>query len=379
LRILYFAPIDYNAIKQRPQHFADALSDSYDFFYIQPFGLRTIKAKDFSRLLSRIAHLYSIFSHKKTVPTHVKSLFFIPVVSEMFDRINVHLIKKQIVRLLDQETIFWITTPSSLFPKLLNCFPQIPIIYEMMDDYGMVQPCNKRKIDKTEKYIISRSRYTIVTAGALLEKARNISANAESCRLVGNGVSSQFFDRAEYYTPPEPCFHNGKKTVGYIGATEWWLDIELIHSLAKKFPQVNFVLVGWPKIADIPESANVFFIGKRPFESMPDYLNAFDVCIIPFKPGEFADSINPVKLYEYFALGKPVVSYQMKELEPYQNILYLALNSREFAAHLETALNEHDLEKIARRKKIASENTWDSKIQTVKKILGGLKHDRDGK
>jgi glycosyltransferase involved in cell wall biosynthesis len=370
MRIIYFAPVDYDSIKQRPQHFADRLSTCYDFVYIQPCGLRSLKFSDFHRVVSRARQLFAVPVNTEN-RVRVKSLVFVPFANSVFDRLNSNLIKMQVRKFITSDTVFWFTAPSAVLLPLLEEFPSVPVIYEMMDDYGMIQPRRRPIIDRNENRMLQRADRVMVTSANLLAKAMKY-VPPERCFQIGNGVDIGKFHKSDYAQLPENCFKNGRKIIGYIGAIEWWLDYDLINAIAANYPRCNVVFVGPVRYDKIPVRDNLFFLGKRPFESVPDYCNAFDVCLIPFKPGEFADTINPVKLYEYFALGKPVVSYIMKELLQYRDGLYLADSQKSFVDQIALALGEKDADKARRRREIAAANSWDSKLKMAREVLASL-------
>ena len=98
---------------------------------------------------------------------------------------------------------------------------------------------------------------------------------------------------------------------------------------------------------------------------MPDYLYHFDVCLIPFKKNKITEAVDPVKLYEYFSLGKPVVARELNEIKTYRNYLYLYDTKEEFIKCIERALDEEDQELKERRKVIAKNNTWNERIERI--------------
>ena len=165
-----------------------------------------------------------------------------------------------------------------------------------------------------------------------------------------------------------------KKIAGYIGSIDTWMDFETVQYLADKRKDIDFIFVG-PVRTDIsrfPEKDNIHFLGQRVYDRVPDYCNGFDVCLIPFTASEFADTINPVKLYEYFAMGKPVVAYEMKELAPFRDILYLAKDKDDFLKKIGLALAEDDDSLIERRREVAKENDWIKKSALINDALSAL-------
>ncbi len=89
----------------------------------------------------------------------------------------------------------------------------------------------------------------------------------------------------------------------------------------------SFVLIGRESGADARARwtgcPNVHRIGEVPYERLPEHLAAFDVCTIPFQRTPLTEATNPVKLYEYFATGKPVVARRLPEIEPFADVVEL--------------------------------------------------------
>jgi glycosyltransferase involved in cell wall biosynthesis len=143
----------------------------------------------------------------------------------------------------------------------------------------------------------------------------------------------------------------------------------IIAHCATLRPDWNFVLIGATFGADLQPVAgleNVYLLGEKPYKDLPGYLAYFDVCTIPFKLIPLTMATNPVKFYEYLSAGKPVVSIDLPELHAYREDCYLAHDADAFSALLEQAYNERDDEiKIERRLKLASENSWDARVNSI--------------
>jgi len=109
--------------------------------------------------------------------------------------------------------------------------------------------------------------------------------------------------------------------------------------------------------------SNIKFLGKKDYQVLPYYMNTFDVCLIPFKVNELTNGVNPVKVYEYAASGKPVVSTYLPELEKYQDTIYLAKDYKEFVEFIYKSIyGKPDVEKLLA---MAEENTWDSQTNKM--------------
>jgi glycosyltransferase involved in cell wall biosynthesis len=109
--------------------------------------------------------------------------------------------------------------------------------------------------------------------------------------------------------------------VGYLGAFEYFVDMDVVLEVAGRLPEVTFLLAGGGRDlervrhkARQARLANVDLPGPVSHSSGLDYVAAMDVCLIPFKPGPVADGACPLKLFEYAALRKPVVSTRSSEV-----------------------------------------------------------------
>ncbi len=364
MKIAYFAPVEWNSIRQRSHHIAERMSARHDFFYIQPLGLRSMRLSDLGRALRRLKALPGE-SHLST-NLRIRTFYSIPFVHPVIEKVNVRLLEKQMRAFVDKETVVWITAPSGILPGILKRLQFKALVYEMMDDYPQFHPELEKEIHSAEELLIGRADVVIVTSAALSEKARRLNAGKDPV-VIGNGVDFDFFNGPAAGRPAD--LGGMRKIAGYVGAIDSWLDMDTIVFLADRREDIDFVFVGPVRIREIPVRRNIHFMGSRDYYSIPDYCSAFDACLIPFRQGEFADTINPVKLYEYFALGKPVVASRMKELLSLQHLLYLAADKEEFLDKLDRALEENDPGMSIMRRKTAELNDWSRKTALVEEVL----------
>lgn len=237
------------------------------------------------------------------------------------------------------------------------------LVFDCMDDHGGFST-NTAQALKTEEVLMENADLVIVSSNLLEGRAKLLNPNTIQ---VKNGTE---FD---HFTNP---IQNGyldhfcdRPIIGYYGAISDWFDMKLVAHCASQRPDWNFVLIGSTFGADLaPVSglANVHFMGEKPYKELPGYLAYFDVCTIPFKIIPLTLATNPVKFYEYLSSGKPIVSIELPELLAYQEDCYLARNPDEFLAQLERAYDERKDEKLIRRRlKLASENSWDERVNAI--------------
>jgi glycosyltransferase involved in cell wall biosynthesis len=110
-------------------------------------------------------------------------------------------------------------------------------------------------------------------------------------------------------------------------------------------------------------------LGQKSYELIPQYGKCFDVAFMPWRQGRWIEACNPVKLKEYLALGKPVVSTPFPELSYYNDVTYQGATPEEFALCIERALAEDGPQRIIERRKKVKEATWESKTQLILNTL----------
>jgi GT2 family glycosyltransferase len=122
-------------------------------------------------------------------------------------------------------------------------------------------------------------------------------------------------------------------------------------------------------ITKLEALTNVCILGQQPYESMPQYLYHFDVCIIPFKINAITEATDPVKVYEYLSAGKPVVTVALPELELLREYLYIAKDKDDFIFQLDLAVSEDDPEIVARRLRVVQQQTWGERYKQIERGL----------
>lgn len=227
--------------------------------------------------------------------------------------------------------------------------------YDCMDEWADFPDIGQPLIEE-EETLVQQADLVTVTASLLEEKWKPKNAN---CVLVRNGVEFEFF--SSNCVNNELLAHLKKPVIGFYGALAPWVDFSLLHYLATRRPDWNFVLVGdcfVKDLAGIDRLPNVHLTGRKPYEDMPRYLYGFDVCLIPFKLNKVTHAVDPVKFYEFISVGKPVVSVPLQEMAIYADYVYFATEYEDFLSKVEAALTEDDPDLTNRRIQLAKANDW---------------------
>jgi teichuronic acid biosynthesis glycosyltransferase TuaH len=220
-----------------------------------------------------------------------------------------------------------------------------------------------KSLEIMEEELLKDSDIVFATAENLVHKAKEFR---DEVIYLPNGVNYSDFDRNMYIMPSE--FIDNNKRVVYVGAIAEWLDHELINYCTNELPEVKFYFIGPGVNNNIEIRKNVYLLGKKNYGNIPDYIYNADVAIIPFKINELTDAINPVKLYEYLAVGTPVVTTNFKEVSIINGPFDIAKNKEQFLDMLKSNLFNSEY-KVYELKEFASKNSWQSKFNIINEML----------
>lgn len=206
-----------------------------------------------------------------------------------------------------QDGIFYCTYPPYMKVRdIVN--PEVTIFDSIDEPVGVFSHWNKNNI--YEKALMDAD-IVLASADKLYKNAKEYNKNTI---LVPNGCDFEHFSK--YQAEPKALRHIKRPRITFTGALATWLDNELIYETARQFPNCEIVLVG-PVYDGRYENPpkNIHFLGHQPYRDMPGYLHNSDVLIIPFDTeNPVIEATNPIKLWEYLATGKPIVTTNIPEV-----------------------------------------------------------------
>jgi glycosyltransferase involved in cell wall biosynthesis len=155
------------------------------------------------------------------------------------------------------------------------------------------------------------------------------------------------------------------------------MDWRLMSEVPAALPEFDFVFVGPQERrtkteGTMPTGPNIFYTGAKLYSEVPAYMAAFDVCWVPFDASRVSISANPVKIYEYLSLGKPVVSTPIADPEIFAGVVVFAEGAAEIAAELKRAIGR---EEGAARVEFARANSWDTRASQYVEFIAKRHHD----
>lgn len=344
---------DWDAHPSSTQHLARELSKFHTVTWINSIGMRAPRftPTDFGRLIRKgmkmltpnkrwppeLANQQNPLlkkSPKDWQPTVIEPIA-IPFHGNKGVRwLNEKLIKQRLFarqrQLEQQRPILWLSLPSAvpLLGKVNECFS----IYYCGDDFSALEGVDHEVIATLEQELVDKVDLILVASETLLDKFPE-----EKTLFIPHGVADYFFE-----APGErPADLPEGPVAGFYGSISSWLDQDLLLSVAQRLPHWNFVLIGQVRcdIDRLRVQKNIHFLGPKRHEQLPEYLHHWQVSLLPFKDNAQIQACNPLKLREYMAVGKPIVSTDFPALLPYRNWIKIAGagNAEYFAEQIETA------------------------------------------
>lgn len=258
------------------------------------------------------------------------------------------------------------------------------ILYDYMDEIHQDLSGSNipESIIQKHNYILENEDIIVIATADRLYK-EVASKRRRNLYLSTNGVCVEDFQVERDPKTVPKCIKNllkkEKPIVGYYGAFAKWFDYDLVKYLSSNRPGYEFLLIG-PKHDDslseagLQRHSNITVLPPVQYEDLPYYAIWFDVSIIPFVLNELTDSISPVKLFEYMALGHPIVSTAMPECGKYQSVL-IGNTPYDFVKKVDKGLTMKDDEEYRKTiSKEARENSWENKTEVIVQAL--YEHER---
>lgn len=200
---------------------------------------------------------------------------------------------------------------------------KIPMVYDIADDLpAMISnspqvPSYLQGIGKWfgEK-MVERTIQQSVKVCAISDVFRiNHSISQEKFQIIPNGVDTSLFKKVESSVRDDL---NIKSCVvlGYVGVLREWVDLTPVYQVLKKLDDTKLLIVGQEglyeenreMVRNLGIEDKVIFTGNVPYVDVPKYVAAMDICLIPFKDNAISHNSIPLKLFEYMACEKPVIS-----------------------------------------------------------------------
>ena len=339
------------------------------------FKKATAGGKSFSEKLARKTRSILRGLRKSDAGFWVYSPFSLPVhhigplrkLNEVILRLQLRFVAR---KLGIRNPVIWVACPAACDVALR--IKKTKLVYQRTDRYEEYPNVDTETIRRYDRKLKANADLTVFVNSTLYDE------ESDQCRkaiYLDHGVDFDMFSTAENSEEvPNDIRDIKKPIVGFFGGIDdHTSDIGFIENVVDLLPHVSFVFVGEASsnITDLQKRENVWLLGQKPYEQIPHYGKCFDVAIMPWRQNRWIEACNPIKLKEYLALGKPIVSTPFAELQKYRDVIYEATTPEEFADCIKKALAEDNPERVAARRSKVKDASWESKAEQVMNELFG--------
>ena len=270
------------------------------------------------------------------------------------------------------QPILWLFTPPSVW--FIGKLDEDFVIYHCLDEF------TKSPFWAHQRNIVELERSLLDKADLVITCSENVyDAKAPWCGEiinVQNGVDFDHFHSAmDETTPIAPRLNkDGTTIIGFYGTINYRMDEDFLIKAARRYPEYRFAIVGpeEQQLSELRLLPNVMMLGHVALSELPTFLKGFDVCLIPYKMSEFVKNVSPLKVYEYLAAGKPVVSPDIRAVRNLKDLILIGHDHEEMVGLIALALESNNEEAEKARVQRARQNTWQHRVAIVSKKISEL-------
>ena len=367
MNILYFAPIYYFDMKQRPQQIAELLSENHRVYYIEP----TISAvRQLIKGGERSCKGEQIFINPNLTVIRLNGLLTFHKSVEILDFLGINNLSEflQIRKLVQKCDVLWVGY--SGWYTLVRHIKNKPVVFDKMDEEDMLVPSKllKKTLQRNKKKMVGLANTIIVTCQKFYDE---LSVTGKPVFLISNAVSDRFMENV---LKENDCDEIGQienvNRIGYIGTIGEWFDMDVVDELLSLNKTCKIVLVGRNYLL-MNKNPRVIYLGVRDNSELPEIIKTFDICLYNFKKSELLDTINPVKIYEYLSANKPVLAVRSAETVRLKNYLMLYDDKNDIRKYLAQDIKKPFANENERIEFIKG-NSWRVRTQEINSILSRL-------
>lgn len=300
--------------------------------------------------------------------------------------LNRRLLRKQIQRQLQGlhmdtgQLISWFHFPT--FQHYAGMLDEQLRVYECYDEHSEIPGLRKstRSLYRRLEDRLLRKVDVVVTTSTPLQIAKSRQHAQVWCSH--NAADVDYFSQVQATTIVPAIALNAapRPIIGYLGTIHEHTDLDLLAAVATARPQWTLLMIGplqkglaantLQRLQGLP---NVIMKGWIAQEELLSWLKCIDVCVIPYKAqARFNHFVNPNKLHEYTAMGKPIVATPGTDVSTHAHLITIARTPAEFVAAIEAAYRDDSPARIRERLAFAQENSWQRRAENIIERLSDL-------
>lgn len=366
--IIVFSHLRWNFVFQRPQHLLTRLAKHFRVVFVEEpvntgsvFIEATHPADNITVLVPHTVENGWGFNDEQ-----------IPVIGQL---VQGYLNDNDVLE--DEQYGIWFYTPQAL--PLKNYFSPDFTIFDVMDELSMFAHAPKELKDRERELLETAD--VVLAGGPSLARAKQAirpdTLSLPSC-VDASHYSPERAAKAEAETHIEDQLEHDipHPRLGFFGVIDERLDVDLVAAIADANPRWHVVMVG-PVVkidpAILPQRQNIHWLGSQPYELLPQIVQGWDVCLMPFALNDATKFISPTKTLEYMAAEKPIVSTAIHDvIELYGSVVKIGYDHGDFINHIEDVLMEEPVQaaqRVIEGKELVKRYSWD---ETANRVLEAI-------
>ncbi len=367
-------------------HLAKGLiRQGFEIFWINSIGMRSprLSLSDGKRILTKIGHLLNRSSHppktnnQDLLPQHQIHPFIIPFFGNALCRwLNKILISSQLKKKFgpfirkEAKQILITTFPNSV--DHINLFHPASKAYYVMDDFSHFPGVDHQAMMREEQKMFNQIDRVIFAADLLHQKFKQGNHKKTPSLTLTHGVDTEHFKKAFTEETRVPKDMPGEGiNLGFIGLLDQRIDQDLLFKIAKHNPKWNIIIIGnhIVPINQLTSIPNIKVLGPKPYKLLPTYLRHFNLALMPYTRSKLTEGLNPLKMKEYLAAGRKIVTTKLDSTYSIKDIIFEAPSSDIFLDHINQALKSPAKPKVIAGH-LEKKESWDTKsIELIKFTL----------
>ena len=291
-----------------------------------------------------------------------------------FNRLGQSFLTARLHPVLDElafkQPLLWLYPPHSA--PLIGRFSESLVVYHCIERFVGGQRGRKRNVMQAQEADLLRYADRVFVHSEGLRRLYQPITH-HPITLVPSAANVAHFQSTNAVHPDVSALPHPR--LGVSGTLDARLDVSLLNTIACSHPDWHIILIGQVRpgrtdLAPLKILPNVHMLGPHRFADLPALLNGMDALLIPYLHNELTEYISPIKLYEYLAVGKPIISVDLPGVRPLQDWVSLAKDQPGFVQAIQRALDEDDPQIYLARRKAALEHTWEARIKLMWDVVG---------
>ena len=353
--ILVLSHLGWNYVWQRPQQILSRLARHYPILYVNEPEILPASDSAQPAHLQPVATLNQLRAWQPVVPDcdetykNWRAIYTELLTSLLLDQ--GWLAREGDTLRPQRPLILWFYTPLPYY--VLDHLPADLIVYDVMDNLVSFKGA-AADLPQREQKLMQQADVVFAGGQSMYEARKGLHHNLH---LFASGVEQEHFAQATDPSTPIAGELAGlnRPILGYFGAIDERLDLNLLDFLARRYPESSIVMIGPVvkiKKSELPRRPNIHYLGQQPYERLPGFLKGFDICLMPFALNEATRSISPTKTLEYMAAHKPIVSTAVPDVvNGWSDVVFIAHDHDHFATLMEQALAEEGAARTLRQQR----------------------------